>query len=137
MAALEQLSPAAHQQLTQPGCGLSAIPAYAMEDELSDWWASKEADAVLLALIGALNEHAPEGFFFGIEGDLRQGFYRLYPPAPGEINAAGLERRVELLAEEHCERRHRSHQASIDAAREERNELPAAMPWGGWFRGEF
>jgi hypothetical protein len=88
LAALEQLSPAAHHQLTQPGSGLSAIPAYAMEDEHSDWWDGDDASAVLNALVGALNEAAPEGFFFGIEGDMRQGFYRLDPPAPGKTDAA-------------------------------------------------
>jgi hypothetical protein len=114
LAALEQLSPAAHQQLTVPGCGLSAIPAYAMEDELSDWWDGEEASAVLNALVGALNEAAPEGFFFGIEGDCRQGFYRLYEPAPSEIEATGLERRLEQLATKH--------------ASEGREESPRMMP---------
>jgi hypothetical protein len=70
LAALEELAPAVHQQLTMPGCGFTMVPAYAMDDHTSDWWDGKECDGAIAALIEALEEHAPEGFEFrAMHGD--------------------------------------------------------------------
>jgi hypothetical protein len=100
LAALATLSPPAHQQLTMSGAGLSAIPQYALDDAMHDWWATTECDAAFSSIIRALNEHAPEGFVVLMEAGDRFGFFLVDPPPAREI-------------------------------------LPAAMPWGGWCRGEF
>ncbi len=70
LAALAELAPAVHQQLTMPGCGFTMVPAYAMDDHTSDWWDGKECDGAIATLIEALEEHAPEGFEFrAMHGD--------------------------------------------------------------------
>lgn len=71
LVALRMLAPEAHQQLTMPGAGHSAVPAHALEDESDEWWQSDECASLLSeTLFDALNEHAPEGFHFGShEGD--------------------------------------------------------------------
>lgn len=43
----------------------SLPPAYAQEDEDSEWWTSEEAYHFLEELFDILNELAPEGFYFG------------------------------------------------------------------------
>lgn len=68
--ALRELAPAAYQQVVSPGCGFSAFPSYAAEDDASEWWGSDDCDALGEALFDALSEHAPEGFYYGSnEGD--------------------------------------------------------------------
>ena len=55
---LRDLHPDAYQQVTMPGCGFSALPSYALEDDTSEWWSSEAAstlcnditDAILDAL---------------------------------------------------------------------------------------
>jgi len=68
---LSELSPEAYAQMQTPGCGFQAVPSYALEDKDSEWWDSEECSTLLNeTLWDALNEHAPEGFWFGsYEGD--------------------------------------------------------------------
>ena len=69
--ALRVLAPEAHQQLTMPGAGFSAVPSHALEDEDDEWWDSEDCAWLLNEILfDALNEHAPEGHYFGShEGD--------------------------------------------------------------------
>ncbi len=48
------------------GAPFGAIPSY-VEDEGDDsaWWASDDAYNLLESLLDILNEHAPEGYYFG------------------------------------------------------------------------
>jgi hypothetical protein len=77
LAALKELSPAAHEQVTTPGKGVSAIPACALDDTMHSWWDDSECEKALLALFGALNEHAPKGFAFDVRPGDRLGFFPL------------------------------------------------------------
>lgn len=68
--ALLELAPAAYEQVVSPGCGFSQYPSYARDDHGCEWWQSEAADDLYATLDGTLNEHAPEGFYFGAhEGD--------------------------------------------------------------------
>lgn len=49
---------------------VSAIPAYAFEDDDAEWWTSDEAHYMLEELFDLLDRCAPEGCYFGAhEGD--------------------------------------------------------------------
>ena len=65
LEALSKLSPEAYQQMQEPATGFAMVPAYALEDEESGWWYSVDCDCVMYALEDALNEHAPDGTYFG------------------------------------------------------------------------
>lgn len=69
--ALSVVAPEAYQQLMVPGAGFSAVPAHALEDEDDEWWQSEDCAWLLNEILfDALNEHAPEGYYFGAhEGD--------------------------------------------------------------------
>jgi hypothetical protein len=69
--ALRVVAPEAHQQMMMPGCGFPAVPSHALEDEDDEWWDSEDCAYLLNeVLFDALNEHAPEGYYFGShEGD--------------------------------------------------------------------
>jgi hypothetical protein len=69
--ALRVVAPEAYRQLTVPGCGFPAVPDHALEDEDAEWWGSEDCAWLLNeTLFDALNEHAPEGYYFGShEGD--------------------------------------------------------------------
>lgn len=41
------------------------IPAYAMEDQDSEWWDSEDASFLMDELIDVLNNYVPEGHYFG------------------------------------------------------------------------
>jgi hypothetical protein len=82
LAALEQLAPAAHQQLMQQG-GLSSIPTYAFADTTHDWWSSATSDAVLLGVYGSLIAREPEGFVFDVRDDDRIGYFSSKPREEG------------------------------------------------------
>lgn len=58
-------NPEAYQQIMIPDAGFSALPSYAQEDDSSDWWDSEDAGWLLESLFDALNELAPEGYYFG------------------------------------------------------------------------
>lgn len=79
LEALEELAPEVCHQVVSPGCGFSAFPSYAQEDDDHEWWESDDCDALEGALADALNEHAPEGYYYGSnEGDGASiGFWRL------------------------------------------------------------
>ena len=67
---LAQVAPAAYQQAQIPGVGFPMVPSYALEDSESEWWDSEAASDACAVLGETLSEHAPEGFYFGInEGD--------------------------------------------------------------------
>ena len=66
--ALNEVAPAHYEQLLVVPFGY--IPAYAQEDEDNDWWNSEEAGWKLAEPVDLLDEHAPEGTYFGAhEGD--------------------------------------------------------------------
>ena len=60
---LRDIAPAHYEQLMVSPFG--AIPAYAQEDDESEWWSSEDAADLLSELSDALDEHAPEGHCFG------------------------------------------------------------------------
>ena len=67
---LAEVAPAEYQQMMIPGCGFPAVPSYALEDDDSEWWDSDAASWILECLFDALNDHAPDGHYFGAhEGD--------------------------------------------------------------------
>jgi len=67
---LAKLSPAAHQQVCDPGAGFSVFPQYAREDEDAQWWDSEDAQCLLANLFDALQELAPPFVDFDAhEGD--------------------------------------------------------------------
>lgn len=43
----------------------SFIPAHASEDDDADWWSSEDCGWRLGELFDILNDHAPEGYYFG------------------------------------------------------------------------
>ena len=58
--ALRDIAPDAYAQC------LHAVPAYVHDDgDASPWWDSDDAAALLESLFDTLDEHAPEGFYFG------------------------------------------------------------------------
>jgi len=63
--ALAELCPAAYEQCQCPGVGFAMVPGYALEDRDDEWWESDACDWAREVLFDALNEHAPEGFWFG------------------------------------------------------------------------
>lgn len=70
LEALEELAPETYQQVVSPGCGFSAFPSYAQEDDDHEWWESDDCYALESVLACLLNEHAPEGYHYGSnEGD--------------------------------------------------------------------
>ena len=63
LAVLRDDNPAAYEQLmAQP---FPLPPAYAQEDNDSEWWNSEEASWFLEELFDLLNACAPEGCYFG------------------------------------------------------------------------
>jgi hypothetical protein len=42
-----------------------AVPAFAMKDEDSTWWDTDECQEILAHLEDTLDDHAPEGCYFG------------------------------------------------------------------------
>jgi hypothetical protein len=68
LSVLEELAPSHYAALmVQP---FPLPPSYAMEDEDSEWWQSEECGYFLEELYDLLDEHAPEGTYFGAhEGD--------------------------------------------------------------------
>lgn len=78
--ALRRLSPEAHELVTATWV---SIPADAMVQGTHPWWDLPAADAVLSALVQGLQEHAPDGFFFGAAGDwCRLGYFPLAGDLP-------------------------------------------------------
>lgn len=57
------VAPAVYEQLMTGPFGY--IPAFAMDDDDSDWWVSADADYKLEELFDVLTEYAPDGFYFG------------------------------------------------------------------------
>jgi hypothetical protein len=46
--------------------GFPPIPAYVVDEgDASDWWRGEDCAALLESLFELLNEHAPEGYYFG------------------------------------------------------------------------
>lgn len=76
---LKEINPEGFAQVMHPATGFSVVPAYAIEDETSEWWDSEEAILLVDTLSDALNEAAPDGFHFCVnEGDSSCfGFWRL------------------------------------------------------------
>lgn len=65
LGALRELAPEAYQQVVSPGCGFSAYPCYADEDKKHEWWDSDDCCALLDGLCDELQDHAPDGYYFG------------------------------------------------------------------------
>ena len=61
--ALAVVDPAAHTQFCLSPFG--PIPAYASEDDDSDWWVSDECQWLMTDLHNALDDASPEGYYFG------------------------------------------------------------------------
>lgn len=77
LEAVSHLAPAVYEQMTM---GIfPAVPQYAQEDDDSDWWYTETAYWVLEQLDDVLNDHAPDGYYFGAhEGDGSDfGFWRM------------------------------------------------------------
>lgn len=62
---LRRVNPDAYQQLATPAAGFPIVPAYAEEDDASEWWASEAAGYVLDMLTDELAMCAPRGLYFG------------------------------------------------------------------------
>jgi len=61
---LEKLAPDAHAQLMMQPFG--PVPAYVMDEgDDAAWWESTDALYLLEQLHDTLNEHAPDGWYFG------------------------------------------------------------------------
>ena len=62
--ALAEVAPAAHEQLL--ALPFAFIPSWVEEEgDGCEWWDSEECQWKLASLIEALEEHAPEGCYFG------------------------------------------------------------------------
>lgn len=62
--AIQAIAPAHYEDFLASPFG--PVPAYVQDEgESSDWWASEDAQALLESLFDILDEHAPEGFYFG------------------------------------------------------------------------
>lgn len=75
---LKSLRPAEYEALMfNP---FPAIPAYAAQDDNSEWWEGEESYDLLSRLFDLLDEEAPEGYMFGAhEGNGSDfGFWRTY-----------------------------------------------------------
>ncbi len=60
---LRKIAPDAYAQMIVSG---GPIPAYVQDDgDSSDWWNGDDAAALLEGLFDTLDEHAPEGHYFG------------------------------------------------------------------------
>lgn len=66
---LREHHPEAWTQAFSPACGFPVVPAEAQDDPRHPWWDSEEAQDVAFVLIEALEEEAPEGFWFGAHPD--------------------------------------------------------------------
>ena len=60
---LREVSPVVYDQLSV--AAFSYIPAYAEEDDDSEWWDSEDAQWKMEEMFDALDEAAPDGFYFG------------------------------------------------------------------------
>jgi DNA repair protein RadC len=60
---LRDVAPAHDEQITAAAFPLP--PAFALEDDTSDWWTSEQATDLLAELLDLLDEHAPDGHYFG------------------------------------------------------------------------
>jgi len=60
---VRDIAPAHYEQVLLLPFGF--VPSYAREDEDSEWWESDECGHRLEELFDLLNDHAPEGFYFG------------------------------------------------------------------------
>ena len=60
---VRDIAPAHYEQILLLPFGF--VPSYALEYEDSEWWESDECGHRLEELFDLLNEHAPEGFYFG------------------------------------------------------------------------
>ena len=74
---LRDIAPVHYEQIMFSPFG--AIPAHAQEDDDADWWVSEDAYDLLSELTDALDEHAPEGYYFGAhsnsDADVDFGFW--------------------------------------------------------------
>lgn len=62
--ALEEVHPEAYEQMM--ACAFGPIPAYVQDEgDDSEWWNSDDAAWLLEELFDALNEAAPDGYYFG------------------------------------------------------------------------
>jgi hypothetical protein len=70
LAELRRVHPSGYDQLMMPGCGFSAFPDYADDDDSHEWWQSESADWLLESITDELAACAPRGLYFGtLEGD--------------------------------------------------------------------
>jgi len=60
--ALAHLDPGSHEVITAPDGQYACIPREALEDELSEWWNTDAAQALLERIIAAINAAAPPGY---------------------------------------------------------------------------
>ncbi len=68
LTALSAVNPAAYAQISILPFPLP--PAYATEDDESEWWDSEECQYFLESLFETLDESAPDNYYFGSsEGD--------------------------------------------------------------------
>jgi hypothetical protein len=60
--ALALLDPQSHEVITAAAGQYACIPRAALEDALSDWWNTDDAQALLERIIAAINAAAPPGY---------------------------------------------------------------------------
>lgn len=60
LAQLAKRAPEVYQQLTMPGAGFAAVPAYALDDESHEWWDTEAAVELLSECIVAIDEQGPD-----------------------------------------------------------------------------
>lgn len=62
--AVRDVAPAHYEGMMASSFG--PIPAYVQDEgDSSDWWQSDDASYLLEELFNVLNDHAPEGYYFG------------------------------------------------------------------------